>query len=153
VRSARQDVALRAILRLQRAPPRLGQVKVAETVVNQKEKQLEMARNRRGGRGRTDLEVLRFEVDLANARTTLLRLSGAADLCPGRPQRGDGRATDKPIRAHRLAGVRGDGGDQQQVVQEAVARPSEVQAVAWNREIYDEAIGIYKGRHAAPARP
>ena len=51
-------------------------MKVAEKVVRQKEKQLEMARNRRGAGVATDLEVLRFEVDLANARTTLLRLSG-----------------------------------------------------------------------------
>ena len=62
-------------LRLQRATcSRLEQVKVAEKVVKQKEKQLEMARNRRGAGVATELEVLRFEVDLANARTTLLRL-------------------------------------------------------------------------------
>ena len=61
----------------------LEQVRVAEKVVHQKEKQLEMAKNRRVAGVATELEVLRFEVDLANERTTLLRLRGATDLAPG----------------------------------------------------------------------
>ena len=83
VKTARQDVALRAIFAYNAHLLALEQVGVAEKVVRQKEKQLEMAKNRRGAGVATDLEVLRFEVDLANARTTLLRLRGAADLALG----------------------------------------------------------------------
>ena len=144
VRSARQDVALRAIFAYNAHLLALGQVKVAETVVNQKEKQLEMARNRREAGVATDLEVLRFEVDLANARTTLLRLSGAADLSRGDLNAVMVEPTDKPIEPTDSLEFVETAADQQQVVQEAVASRPEVQAVAWNEKIYDEAIGIYK---------
>ena len=76
MRTAHQDVALRAVFAYNAYLLALEQVKVAEKVVHQKEKQLEMARNRRGAGVATELEVLRFEVDLANVRTTLLRLAG-----------------------------------------------------------------------------
>ena len=48
-------------------------------------------------RAETDLEVLRFEVDLANARTTLLRLQGAADVARGDLNAVMVEPTDKPI--------------------------------------------------------
>jgi HAE1 family hydrophobic/amphiphilic exporter-1 len=144
VRSARQDTALRAIFAYNAHLLALEQVKVAETVVHQKEKQLEMARNRRGAGVATDLEVLRFEVDLANARTTLLRLRGAADLARGDLNAVMVEPTDKPVEpTDRLEFVE-TAADQQQVVQEAVSSRPEVKAVSWNEKIYDEAIGIYK---------
>ena len=45
----------------------------------------------------TDLEVLRFEVDLANVRTTLLRLRAAADLARGDLNAVMVEPTDTPI--------------------------------------------------------
>jgi HAE1 family hydrophobic/amphiphilic exporter-1 len=144
VRSARQDVALRAIFAYNAHLLALGQVKVAETVVNQKEKQLEMARNRRGAGVATDLEVLRFEVDLANARTTLLRLRGAADLARGDLNAVMVEPTDKPVEPTDALEFQEVAADQRDVVQEAVSSRPEVKAVSWNEKIYDEAIGIYK---------
>jgi HAE1 family hydrophobic/amphiphilic exporter-1 len=144
VRSARQDVALRAIFAYNANLLALGQVKVAETVVNQKEKQLEMARNRRGAGVATDLEVLRFEVDLANARTTLLRLRGAADLARGDLNAVMVEPTDKPIEPTDALEFVETAADQREVVREAVSSRPEVKAVSWNEKIYDEAIGIYK---------
>src|SRR5512139_401902 len=144
VRSARQDVALRAIFAYNAHLLALGQVKVAETIVNQKEKQLEMARNRRGAGVATDLEVLRFEVDLANARTTLLRLSGAADLARGALNAVMVEPTDKPVEPTDVLEFVETPADQQQVVREAVSSRPEIQAIGWNERIYDEAIGIYK---------
>jgi HAE1 family hydrophobic/amphiphilic exporter-1 len=119
-------------------------VKVGETVVSQKERQLEMSRNRRGAGVATDLEVLRFEVDLANARTTLLRLQGAADLARGDLNAVMVEPTDKPIEPTDTLEFRETPADQQQVVREAIASRPEVAAVSWNEKIYDEAIGIYK---------
>jgi HAE1 family hydrophobic/amphiphilic exporter-1 len=144
VRTARQDVALRAIFAYNAHLLALEQVKVAEKVVRQKEKQLEMARNRRGAGVATDLEVLRFEVDLANARTTLLRLSGAADLARGDLNAVMVEPTDTPIEPTDSLEFVETPADQRQVVQEAVSTRSEVKAVSWNEKIYDEAIGIYK---------
>jgi outer membrane protein len=144
VRSARQDVALRAIFAYNAYLLALDQVKVAEKVVQQKEKQLEMSRNRRGAGVATELEVLRFEVDLANARTTLLRLAGAADLARGDLNAVMVMPTDTPVEPTDALVFLEEGADQQQVVREAIASRPEIQAVTWNEKIYDEAIGIYK---------
>ncbi len=144
VKSARQDVALQAIFAYNAHLLALGQVKVAQTVVNQKEKQLEMARTRRGNGVATDLEVLRFEVDLANARTTLLRLSGAADLARGDLNAVMVEPTDNSIEPTDVLEFVETPADQRQVVREAVASRPEIQAVTWSEKISDEAIGIYK---------
>jgi len=144
VKTARQDVALRAIFAYNAHLLALEQVGVAEKVVHQKEKQLEMAKNRRGAGVATDLEVLRFEVDLANARTTLLRLRGAADLARGDLNAVMVEPTDQPIEPTDTLEFRETGAEQQEVVREAIANRPEVQAVGWNEKIYDEAIGIYK---------
>jgi outer membrane protein len=140
--SARQDVALRAIFAYNAYLLALEQVKVGQTVV--KEKQLEMAKNRRAAGVATDLEVLRFEVDLANARTSLLRLRGAADLARGDLNAVMVSPTDTPIEpTDRLEFVEVQA-DQQAVVQEAISSRSEISAVAWTEKIYDQAVGIYK---------
>jgi HAE1 family hydrophobic/amphiphilic exporter-1 len=144
VRSARQDVALRAIFAYNAHLLALEQVEVGEKVVRQKEKQLEMSKNRRGAGVATDLEVLRFEVDLANARTTLLRLRGAADLARGDLNAVMVEPTDRAIEPTDALEFRDTPADQPQVLREAIASRPEVQAVAWNEKIYDEAIGIYK---------
>ncbi len=144
VSAARQDVALRAVFAYNAHLLALEQVKVAEKVVRQKEKQLEMARNRRGAGVATDLEVLRFEVDLANARTTLLRLRGAADLARGDLNAVMVEPTDTPIEPTDTLEFLETVADQQEVVREAIASRPEVKAVAWSEKIYDEAIGIYQ---------
>jgi outer membrane protein len=125
VRSARQDVALRAVFAYNSYL-------------------LAMARNRRGAGVATDLEVLRFEVDLANARTTLLRLQGAADLVRGDLNAVMVEPTDRPIEPTDSLEFAETAADQQQIVREAVSSRPEIKAVAWSEKIYDEAIGIYK---------
>jgi len=147
VRTARQDVALRAIFAYNAYLLALEQVGVAEKVVHQKERQLEMSRNRRGAGVSTELDVLRFEVDLANVRTSLLRLRGAADLALGDLNAVMVEPTDKPIEPTdglEFQETAADEAVQQQVVREAIANRPEVKAVTWNEKIYDEAIGIYK---------
>jgi HAE1 family hydrophobic/amphiphilic exporter-1 len=117
---------------------------VAEKVVLQKQKHLEMAKNRLASGVATELEVLRFEVDLANARATLLRLSGVADLV-----RGDLNAvmlmpTDTSVEPTDSLEFVDESAEQADVVRDATASRPELKAVAWNEKIYDEAIGIYK---------
>jgi HAE1 family hydrophobic/amphiphilic exporter-1 len=144
LRAARQDTALRAVFAYNAYLLAREQVGVAEKVVRQKEKQLEMARNRRAAGVATELEVLRFEVDLANARTTLLRLQGASDLARGDLNAVMVAPTDAAIEPTDALEFRDLPADQQQVVREAASSRPEVKAVAWNEKIYDEAIGIYK---------
>jgi outer membrane protein len=144
VRTSRQDTALRAVYAYNDFLLAIEQRKVGEKVVKQKETQLEAARNRLQAGVATDLEVLRFEVDLANARTTLLRLSGAVDLARGDLNAVMHQPTDAPIEPTDALEFVEEAADQQQVVREAAAARPEVQAVAWNERIYDEAVGIYK---------
>jgi HAE1 family hydrophobic/amphiphilic exporter-1 len=144
LRAARQDTALRAVFAYNAYLLAREQVGVAEKVVRQKERQLEMARNRRGAGVATDLEVLRFDVALANARTTLLRLQGAADLARGDLNAVMVAPTDAEIEPTDALEFEELAADQQQVVREAVASRPEVKAIAWSEKIYDEAIGIYK---------
>jgi len=144
VHTARQDTALRAVYAYNAYLLAIEQRKVAEKVVKQNEVQLEMARNRHAAGVATELEVLRFEVDLANARTTLLRLSGAVDLVRGDLNAVLRNPTDTPIEPTDTLEFVDETAEQQQVVTEATASRSEVKAVAWNEKIYDEAIGIYK---------
>ena len=144
VRSARQDIALRTVYAYNAYLLAIEQRKVAEKVVKQNEVQLEMAKNRHGAGVATELEVLRFEVDLANARTTLLRLSGAVDLVRGDLNAVMRNPTDTPIEPTDALEFVDETAEQQQVVAEATASRPEVKAVAWNEKIYDEAIGIYK---------
>jgi len=144
ITTARQDVALRAIFAYNAYLLALDQVEVGQTIVDQKEKQLEMAKNRRASGVATDLEVLRFEVDLANARTSLLRLQGAADLARGDLNAVMVAPTDTPIEpTDRLEFVEVRA-EQKAVVQEAIASRPEITAIGWSEKIYDEAIGIYK---------
>jgi HAE1 family hydrophobic/amphiphilic exporter-1 len=144
LRSARQDTALRAVFAYNAYLLALGQVGVAEKVVKQKQKHLEMARNRLASGVATELEVLRFEVDLANARTTLLRLSGAADLARGDLNAVMVRPTDTEVEPTDALEFVDEMADQRDVVREAAASRPEVQAASWNEKIYDEAIGIHK---------
>lgn len=144
IRSARQDVALRAVFVYNAFLLALEQVKVAEKVVAQKQKQLEMARNRRGAGVATDLEVLRFQVDLANARTALLRLQGAADLARGDLNAVMVEPTDNPIEPTDTLEFVETVAEQRAVSRAALGNRPEVNAISWSEKIYDEAIGIYK---------
>jgi HAE1 family hydrophobic/amphiphilic exporter-1 len=144
VRRARQDVAFRTIVVYNAYLVALERVKVAQTTVQQKEGQLEMARNRRQAGAATELEVLRFEVDLANARTDLLRLQGAADLARGDLNAVMVRPTGSAIEPTDRLEFREAEADQAEVVKAAAENRPELQAAGWNEKIYDEAIGIAK---------
>jgi len=144
VRRARQDVAFRTIVVYNAYLVSLERVKVAQTTVQQKEGQLEMARNRRQAGAATELEVLRFEVDLANARTDLLRLQGAADLARGDLNAVMVRPTGTPIEPTDALEFREAEADQAAVVKAAAENRPELKAAGWNEKIFDEAIGIAK---------
>ena len=149
VARARQDVALRAIFAYNGYLVALERAKVAATVVRQKEKSLEMARNRREAGVATDLEVLRFEVGLANAHTDLLRYDGAADLARGDLNSVMTQATDTPIEPTDTLDFVDVPGVEPAVVRQAATSRPELKAASWNEKIYDEAIGIYQ----ADSRP
>jgi len=84
IRRVRQAVALLAVQAYNDHVLSRERVRVAGAAVKQKEIQLETTRNRRAAGVATDLDILRFEVDLENARAQLLREEGGAELSRGR---------------------------------------------------------------------
>jgi HAE1 family hydrophobic/amphiphilic exporter-1 len=84
IRRVRQAVALLAIQTYNDYVLSLERTRVAGNAVALKEKQLDTTRNRRASGVATDLDVLRFEVDLENTRAQLLAQEGAAELTRGR---------------------------------------------------------------------
>lgn len=149
VERARQDVALRAILAYNGYLVALERARVAAAIVRQQEKHLEMARNRREAGVATDLEVLRFEVGLANTRTALLRYEGAADLARGDLNAVMMQPTDAPVEPTDTLDLVDVPGVELASVRKAASDRPELQAAAWNEKIYKEAIGVYQ----ADSRP
>lgn len=78
VRQARQAVALEAVRAYDEYLLALAKLDVGGKALRQKEIHLDTARNRRAAGVVTDLDVLRSQVDLENARAVLIRLEGEA---------------------------------------------------------------------------
>jgi outer membrane protein TolC len=73
LRRARQGTALDAIRSYNQLLFAIEELRVAESSVDQKQRHLDFARNRKSAGVATELEVLRAEVDLENQRAELLR--------------------------------------------------------------------------------
>jgi outer membrane protein TolC len=93
----RQGVSLLAVQAYNDYLLSLERARIAGRSVRQKEIQLEVARNRRVAGVATDLEVLRFEVNLENERAALVREEGLAELARGRLNAVMVRPIDDPI--------------------------------------------------------
>ncbi len=142
VRRVRQLVALEAVYSYNAYLASLAVVKVGQNAVQQKEKQLQNARDRRAAGVATDLEVLRFAVDLENTRTELLRRQGSTDLARGRLN----AVMMKPIDAEvtptdALAYVPLEV-SLEEVIREAWASRPEAKGAQLNERIYGEAIKV-----------
>lgn len=144
LRQARQDVALNTILAYNGYLVALEREKVAKKVVRQKERQLEITRSRRAAGAATDLEVLRFDVDLQNATTELLRLTGAADLARGGLNGVLMRPIDTPVEPTDTLEYVAMEAALDETIKDAQANRPELKAAIWNERIYDEFIGIAK---------
>jgi HAE1 family hydrophobic/amphiphilic exporter-1 len=142
IRRVRQAVALLAVQAYNEYVLSRERVRVAAAAVKQKEVQLETTRNRRAAGVATELDVLRFEVDLENARAQLLAQEGAAELARGRLNAVLVRPIGAPIEPT-------DGLDfidlqvaPEQAVAEAWANRPEVRQVELEERIRDHAVAI-----------
>lgn len=142
---ARQAVALAAVVAYNDYLLGLERASVAERSVAQKEKQSEIARNRRAAGVATDLDVLRFQVDLENERAQLLRVQGQADLLRGRLNAVLVRPIDDPITPTDSLAFLPYEVTIDEAVREAWANRPEARAIAYYERIRDEMIGVAKG--------
>jgi HAE1 family hydrophobic/amphiphilic exporter-1 len=144
IHRVQQAVALLAIQAYNEHVLSLERVRVAGYAVRQKEKQLETTRNRRASGVATDLDVLRFEVDLENARAQLLAQEGAAELARGRLNAVLVRPIGSPIEpTDRLEYIEVTVSPEEAVAAAWAHRP-EVKQVDLEEQIRGFAIGIAK---------
>lgn len=123
----------------------LERVRVGEKSVRQKEQHLAMAGNRRAAGVATDLEVLRFEVDLANARVQLDRLKGDADFSRGALNAAMVRPIDSAIEPTDVFERRELDVPLDDVLRAAILRRPELAAAELGVKAYEEFIGVAKG--------
>ena len=146
---ARQEVALAAVQAYNEYLLNIEKVKVAEKAVRQRERQREIARNRRASGVATDLDVLRFEVSLENQRAELFRVQAMADLSRGRLNAVMVRPIDDPITPTDALEYRPVEVSIEEAVREAWSSRPEAKAIALIEKIRHELVGVAQ----AEARP
>ena len=139
---ARQATALLAVRAYNEFVLSLEKVAVGRKALLQKEKHVEMAQNRRQAGVATELDVLRSQVDLENARAILLRLRGQSELARGHLNAAMVQPIDAPIEpVDHLAYA-----PLEMTIDDAVrlawSRRPEAQAIALNERIHEELIGV-----------
>jgi HAE1 family hydrophobic/amphiphilic exporter-1 len=142
---ARQAVSLAAVQAYNQYLLGLERVRIAEKSVRLKRTQLEMARNRRLAGVATDLEVLRFEVDLENDRARLLAVRGQADLARGNLNAVLVRPIDAPIEPTDSLELVPTEVSIDEAVREAWANRPEARAIALLERIQDQLVTVAAG--------
>jgi len=142
---ARQAVALAAVQAYNQYLLGLERVKIAEKSVRLKEVQLDMARGRRVAGVATDLEVLRFQVDLGNDRARSLAVRGQADLARGRLNAVMVRPIDAPVTPTDTLDLIPMEVSIDEAVREAWGNRSEAKAIDLSERIHDQLITVAAG--------
>jgi HAE1 family hydrophobic/amphiphilic exporter-1 len=144
VRVTQQSIALDAIRAYNTLLLGLERVRVVENTVRQKEKHLEMARNRRQAGVATELDVLRAQVDLENQRTQLLRVRGQVESDRSTLNAVMVRPVDAPVEPVDTLAFAPLDTTLETTVREALAARPEMKVVSLNERIRDELIGVAK---------
>lgn len=139
---ARQATALLAVRAYNDFVLGLERVAVARKAVVQKEKHLEMARNRRQAGVATELDVLRSQVDLENTRAMLLRLQGQAELARGNLNATMVQPIDAPIEPVDRLEYAPLELTLDDAVRLAWSRRPEAKAILLNERVYEQLIGV-----------
>ena len=145
LRRSRQAVALDAIRAYNDLLLVRERVRVEDSAVRQKEEHLAMARNRRAAGVATDLDVLRSQVDLENARTQLLRLRGQQDIALARLNAVMVRPIDAPVEPVDSLAFEPLEVSLEEVIREAAANRPELRGAALTERIYGELVGVARG--------
>lgn len=142
VERVRQAMALETIRAYNTYLLSLEKVRVAEKALRQKERHLEMAKNRRAAGVATDLDVLRSQVDVENQRAQFLRIKGQADLARGTLNAAMVQPIDAPVQPTDSLDFVPFQASLEEAVKEAWANRPEVQEVALAEKIRRELVGV-----------
>ena len=145
VRRTEHDVALSAIQAYHDYVLALEKVRVTQQSIVQKQKHLEMARNRREAGVVTELDVLRSEVDLANAQAQLERARGEADQARGTLNAVMVRPVDAEIVPTDALDRRPAPSVLDEVVAAALANRAELKVAALNVQVNEQIVKVERG--------
>lgn len=144
-RRVRQTVALAAVQAYNLLLFTRENVRVADATVRQRERQLDVLRTRHQAGVATELDVLRSQVALENARAALARAQGQVELALGNLNAVMVRPIDAPLDpADQLTLQRFDPG-LEAVLAEAIAARPEIRAAKLNEQVNAEFVGLARG--------
>lgn len=141
----RQAVALSAVQAYNLLLFTRENVRVSDATVRQREEQLEVVRNRRLAGVATELDVLRSQVALENARAALARAQGQVELALGNLNAVMVRPIDAPLEPGESLALVPFDLSLDAVLAEAIAARPELRAAQLNERINAELVGIARG--------
>lgn len=141
----RQTVALAAVQAYHLLLFTRENVRVADATVVQREEQLAVIRSRREAGVATELDVLRSQVALENARASATRARGQVELALGNLNAVMMRPIDAPVEPQDPLVLERFDMPLEAVIAQALAARPEIRAAALNERINEEFIGIARG--------
>jgi outer membrane protein len=149
VQRARQMTALDAIRAYNLLLFAIEQLRVVETNVQSKQTHLEYARNRRAAGVATELEVLRVEVDLENARAEAIRADNEVAAARATLNTVMLRPTTTPIQPTDTLAIVPFTASFDEAVKEAISARPELRSLRTQEQVYDRLADVA----AADAKP
>jgi HAE1 family hydrophobic/amphiphilic exporter-1 len=142
VRRARQATALDAIRAYNQLLFAMEQLRVVQTNVQSKQTHLDYAQNRRAAGVATELEVLRAQVDLENARAELLRGENEVSAARATLNTVMVRPTTTPVHPTDSLAVVPFVVDFEAAASEAVNARPELQVLRTQERVYERLVGV-----------
>lgn len=141
---ARQFIALEAVVAYNAVLAAAESLRVANDTTGYREQQLQIVRTRRAGGVATELDVLRSEVSLENARAGVVRAQGVLELARANVNAVMLRPIDTPFEPAETLAFATFETPLDEVIKAALADRPEVKSVALTERINDEFITIAK---------
>ena len=140
----RQAVALEAVLAYNGVLAARDELRVAEETVTYRQQQLDIARTRRAAGVATELDVLRSEVAIENAKVNVVRAQGALELSRANVNAVMLRPIDAPFEPAESLAFEAFDTPLDEVIRIALAERPEVRSVALTERIDQELVTIAK---------
>jgi outer membrane protein TolC len=144
LRRAQQEVALETVQSYNALLYADEQVRVQLNALEQREKHLEITRNRREAGVATELEVLRAQVNVENQRAELTRAEGGVELARAQLNALMLRPMDAPISPSDTLQYLSANFTPEEVIREALSARPDLDVADLTLEMRDKAVGISK---------
>lgn len=120
------------------------QVRVQRNALDQREKHLEMTRNRRAAGVSTELEVLRAEVSVENQRAEVTRAEGGVELARAQLNALMLRDMEAPITPSDVLDYKPEEHQLEDVIREAMASRPDLRVAELTEDVRSQLVGVAK---------